>query len=81
MKLTNHYVKQLLFVQLGGTVFQSSVVYASSIGVENLAQKLFKLSSTEKISDVALQLYENIMRKFKETGAAIWPPTARGTTV
>lgn len=64
-------------MHLGGTIFQSSVVYASSIGLDTLAQKLYKLSSTEKISDVALQLYENIMKKFKESGSAIWPPSAR----
>lgn len=49
----------------------------SSTGLDTLVQKLYNLSSTEKINDVALQVHESIMRKFKEIGSAIWPPAVR----
>ena len=60
VKLTRHYGKQLSLVQLRGTKFQSSVIYASSTGVDANDQKLYDLNSKEKISDVTLQLHESI---------------------
>ena len=71
------YGKQLSFLQLGGTKFNSSVVYASSSRLDTFAQKLYELSSTEKINDAALQLHANIIQKFKESGSTVWPPTAK----
>ena len=75
-KIMKRYGKQLSFLQLGGTKFNSSVVYASSSRLDTFAQKLYELSSTEKINDAALQLHANIIQKFKESGSTVWPPTA-----
>ena len=76
-KIMKRYGKQLSFLQLGGTKFNSSVVYASSSRLDTFAQKLYELSSTEKINDAALQLHANIIQKFKESGSTVWPPTAK----
>ena len=76
-KITKHYGNQLSFVQLGGTKYHSSVVYASSTRLDTFAQNLYQLSNTDKISDVALKLHDIIMRKFKDSVSTIWPPTAR----
>ena len=37
----------------------------------------YELSSADRISKMAFQLYESIIDKFKATEAYRWPPTAR----
>ena len=37
----------------------------------------YELSSTDRLSKMALQLYDSITEKFKTTEAYRWPPTAR----
>ena len=37
----------------------------------------YELSSTDRLSKMALQLYDSITEKFKTTEAYRWPPAAR----
>ena len=77
-KLTKSYNEKISFVQLGNKGrYQSCLVYTSSIDVGSLVQMTYELSSADKISDAALQLYSSIINRFKTSEAARWPPTAR----
>ena len=77
-KLVKCYDENLSFVQLGSQgKYQSSLVYKSSIDISSLVRLTYELSSADRISKMALQLYESIIDKFKTTEAYRWPPTAR----
>ena len=77
-KLIKCYNEHISFVQLGSQgKYQSSLVYKSSIDTGSLVRLTFELSSADRLSTMALQLYESISEKFKTTEAYPWPPTAR----
>ena len=77
-KLVKCYNEQLSFVQLGSQGrYQSSIVYKSSVDIGSLVRMTYELSSTDRLSKMALQLYDSIIEKFKTTEAYLWPPTAR----
>ena len=77
-KLIKCYNEHLSFVQLGSQgKFQSSLVYKSSINTGSLVRMTYELSSTNRLSTLALQLYDSIIEQFKTTEAYRWPPTAR----
>ena len=56
--------------------YQSSLVHRSSVDIGSLIRMTNELSSTDRLSKMALQLYDNITEKFKTTEAYQWPPTA-----
>ena len=77
-KLIKCYNEHLSFVQLGSQgKYQSSLVYKSSIDTGSLVRLTYELSSADRLSTMALQLYDSITEKFKTTEAYPWPPTAR----
>ena len=57
--------------------YQSSLVHRSSVDIGSLIRMTYELSSTDRLSKMALQLYDSITEKFKITEAYRWPPTAR----
>ena len=70
--------ENLSFVQLGSQgKYQSSLVYKSSIDISSPVRLTYELSSADRISKMALKLYESIIDKIKTIEADRWPPTAR----
>ena len=57
--------------------YQSSLVHRSPVDIGSLIRMTYELSSTDRLSKMALQLYDSITEKFKTTEAYWWPPTAR----
>ena len=57
--------------------YQSSLVHRSSVDIGSLIRMAYELSSTDRLSKMALQLYDSITEKIKTTEAYWWPPTAR----
>ena len=53
------------------------MVNISSVDIGSLIQMTYELSSTDRRSKMALQLYDSITEKLKTTEAYQWPPTAR----
>ena len=79
-KLVKCYDEHLSFVKLGRQGrYQSSLVHKSSVDIGSLIWLTYELtgSSTDRLSKMALQLYDSITEKFKTTEAYRWPPTAR----
>ena len=77
-KLVKCYNEHQSFVQLGRQGrYQSSLVHRSSVDIGSLIPMTYELSSTDRLSKMALQLYDSITEKFKNTEAYRWPPTAR----
>ena len=77
-KLVKSYNEHLSFVQLGMQGrYQSSLVHRSSVDIGSLIRMTYELRSTDRLSKMALQLYDCITEKFKTTEAYRWPHTAR----